>query len=186
MGNPAAPVKVVEYGSMTCPHCADFSRTAMTPLAARFIRSGKVSFEFRNFVLNGVDVAASLLARCGGPTRFFPVTERMFATQKSWVDRFKALGEADREQLTSLPPEQSLGRIAELIGLTQIAAGQGVPTATAKRCLADKAALDRLTAMREAGAALGLHGTPAFLINGKVVEAHDWQELEALISKAAS
>ena len=86
MGNPAAKVKVVEYGSLTCPHCAAFSNSAKAGLAAR-VRTGKVSFEFRNYVLNGIDVAATLVARCGGTARFFPalsVTEST-TTGSQWM-----------------------------------------------------------------------------------------------------
>ena len=68
MGNPDAPVKLVEYGSLTCPHCADFAAAGDASRWSRnYVRSGRVSFEYRNFVLNGIDVAATLLARCAAP-----------------------------------------------------------------------------------------------------------------------
>ena len=69
MGNPNAAVKVVEYGSMTCPHCAEFDEEALKPLTDNYVKSGRVSFEFRNFVRDPFDVAASLVARCGGTAR---------------------------------------------------------------------------------------------------------------------
>ena len=73
MGNPAAKVKLVEYGSLTCGHCANFARAGVASLVGTYVRSGKVSYEYRNFILNGLDVAASLVARCGGASRFFPI-----------------------------------------------------------------------------------------------------------------
>ena len=71
MGNPKAKVKLVEYGSLTCPHCRHFAETGMVPLKA-YVKSGKVSFEYRNYILNGIDVAATLVARCGGAAALLP------------------------------------------------------------------------------------------------------------------
>src|SRR5688500_13061899 len=71
MGNPDAPVKLVEYLSLTCPHCAAFAREGTPPLIRNYVRRGRVSFEVRNLPLNALDVTATILARCGGPERFF-------------------------------------------------------------------------------------------------------------------
>jgi protein-disulfide isomerase len=184
MGNPNARVKLVEYGSLTCPHCADFSRDAMAPLTRNYVKSGKVSYEYRSFVLNGIDVTATLLARCGGPANFFRLTENMFATQDQWVGKISGLSEAQKAELKPLPIGQQFGRIADLGGLTQIGARHGVPAAQGKRCLADAAALERLGGMAEAAEALGITGTPTFFINGARTSAHDWADLEPLIRKA--
>ncbi|HEX8262031.1 MAG TPA: thioredoxin domain-containing protein, partial [Allosphingosinicella sp.] len=99
MGNPNARVKLVEYGSLTCGHCAAFSRQGMAPLVATYVKSGRVSYEYRNFILNGLDVAASLVARCGGPARFFPVADKFYATQPQWMGRVSALTAAQKAQL---------------------------------------------------------------------------------------
>jgi protein-disulfide isomerase len=183
MGNPAARVKLVEYGSLTCNHCADFSRTGTAPLNA-LVKSGKISFEFRNFVLNGPDLAASLIARCGGAARFFPVIGRMYATQEQWAGRIAGISEAQADQLKALPRAQQLTRIAELGGLTQLAAASGITPQQSKKCLADEASLQRLADMHEAGVKLGVEGTPTFFINGSKVHAHGWAELAPLIRKA--
>ena len=183
MGNPAAAVKLVEYGSLTCPHCAQFTNAAKAPLAAR-VRTGKVSYEFRNYVLNGIDVTATLLARCAAPANFFRLTESLYATQSQWVGRISGLPQAEKDKLKALSEGQRLGRLADIDGLTQIAAQAGVTPQRGKACLADAAALDRLGKMAEAASALGVHGTPTFFINGSRVEAHDWPEVEALIRQA--
>jgi protein-disulfide isomerase len=183
MGNPAAKVKVVEYGSLTCPHCADFSAAAKAPLAAA-VRSGKVSFEFRNYVLNGIDVTATLLARCAGPANFFRLTESLYATQAQWVGKISGIPQAQKDQLKALPAGERLGKLADIGGLTRLAAQAGVAPQKGKACLADEAALDRLGKMGEAAAALGVEGTPTFFINGRMVHAHDWAELEPLIRQA--
>ena len=183
MGNPNAAVKVVEYGSMTCPGCAAFSASAKAALPAQ-VRTGKVSFEFRNMVLNVVDLTASMLARCSGPANFFPFTDRLFATQPQWAGKIGAMTQAQREQLQALSPHQQLSRIGEVTGLTQMAAQAGLPSAKAAACLADKAGLDRIVQMRQAAQTLGVAGTPTFLVNGAKVHAHDWAELQAEIRKA--
>ena len=72
MGNPKAKIEVVEYGSLTCPHCRHFAETAVNPLVAQYVRTGKASYEFRPFILDGIDVAANLVARCSGPATLLP------------------------------------------------------------------------------------------------------------------
>ena len=185
MGNPAAKVKLVEYGSLTCGHCAAFARAGMSPLIASYVRSGKVSFEYRNYILNGLDVAASLVARCGGPGRFFPVAERLYATQAQWMGKLSALTSAQKAQLNALPEAQRLGRLADTVGLTQLAAQQGIPAAQAKRCLADTAALDRLGKMAETAQAQGVQGTPTFFINGANIGIQTWATLEPILRDSA-
>ncbi len=185
MGNPSARVKVVEYGSLTCSHCADFSKAAMAPLARDYVKSGKVSYEFRNFVLNGIDASASLLARCGGTRNFFRITEGMFAAQDQWMGKVSKISQAQKDQMKSLPTGEMLGRIADLGGLTQLSAERGLPAVQGKKCLSDEAALNRLGDMYGAAEALGVQGTPTFFINGDRAAAHDWPTLEPLIRKAA-
>ena len=185
MGNPDAPVKVVEYLSLTCPHCAEFSRDGAPALIRNYVRSGRVSLEYRNYVLNGIDATASLLARCGGAASFFPRAERLFATQTQWVERISGIDQPGRSASAALPPGQRLVRLAEVGGLTAVAAQHGVPLARGRACLADEAALRRLGEMNQAAAALGIEGTPTFLINGAKVDVNTWPALEPLIRRAA-
>jgi protein-disulfide isomerase len=183
MGNPAAKVKLVEYGSLTCPHCAQFSAEGKAPLTAK-VRTGKVSYEFRNYILNGVDVAASLLARCGGTTRFFPLAERFYATQQSWVGKISGATPAQQEQLKTLDVGPRIARLAQIGGLTQLAAQGGLAPARANACLGDPAAVKRLVAMTEAAETRGVTGTPTFFINGQNVGTHTWATLQLLITQA--
>ncbi len=186
MGNPDAPVKIVEYVSLTCDHCAAFARTGMPALVRDYVRAGRVNLEYRNFVLNVVDATAALLARCGGPQRFFPIADRMLATQNEWMPRIGNLTQAQQEELGALPPTQRLARLAEHGGMIRIATQQGLGPDQARACLGDPAGLNRLAEMARTASAAGIPGTPAFLINGERVEAHDWATLEPLIRRALS
>ncbi len=185
MGNPAAKVKLVEYGSLTCGHCANFAKSGMASLVGTYVRGGKVSYEYRNFILNGLDVAATLVARCGGPGRFFPVADKLYATQGQWMGRITDLTDAQKAQLSALPENQRLGRMAEFAGIPQIAVQHGIALGQSRRCLADQAALDRLGKMVEAGAAQGVQGTPTFFLDGANIGTHTWATLEPILREAA-
>ena len=185
MGNPAAKVKLVEYGSLTCGHCAAFAKEGMGSLVGSYVKSGKVSYEYRNFVLNGLDVAATLVARCGGPSRFFVVADKLYATQPRWMGRVSALTAQQKAQLNALPEGQRLGRLADTVGLTALAAQHGIAPAQAKRCLEDPAAVDRLGKMAEAAGALGVAGTPTFLLNGVNIGTQTWATLEPILRESA-
>jgi len=182
IGNPAAPLKLVEYGSFTCSTCAVFAEQGLPPLLRDHVATGRVSFEYRNFVRDPFDMAAALVARCSSPGNFFPVAERVFQTRKSWVGRFNAMTEEQVRQVDALPVPERLVRYAEIGGLIGLAAQHGVPAAKARQCLTDQAALDRLVAMRQVALnRLGLRGTPHFILNGRNTEAYDWASLQPLL-----
>lgn len=185
MGNPDAPVKLVEYASMTCPHCAVFSREASEALKNEYVKSGQVSFEFRNFVLNGIDMAASLLARCQGPGPFFQLTEQVFAQQDQWMQGFQELPEATAQQLQSLPPEQQISALAEAGDLYSFFQMRGLPQSKAQACVSDQQAVEQLVQMGQRATDQGIQGTPTFMINGEVVEGiATWDQLEPRIRGA--
>jgi protein-disulfide isomerase len=185
MGNPAARLRLVEYGSLTCGHCATFAKAATGSLVGTYVRSGKVSYEYRSYILNGLDVAATLVARCGGAARFFPVADKLYATQGQWMGRISDLTEAQKAQLNALPENQRLGRAAEFAGISKLAAQHGISAAQSRRCLADQAALDRLAKMAEAAEAQGVQGTPTFFLNDGNIGSHNWATLEPILRDAA-
>jgi protein-disulfide isomerase len=185
MGNPAAKVRLVEYGSLTCGHCANFAKAGMESLVGTYVRSGKVSYEYRSYILNGLDVAATLVARCGGPARFFPVADKLYATQGQWMGRITDLTEAQKAQLNALPENQRLARVAEFAGIPQLAAQHGIAASQSRRCLSDQAALDRLAKISEAAEAQGVQGTPTFLLNDGNIGSHTWATLEPILREAA-
>ena len=184
MGNPNAPVKLIEYGSLTCGHCARFAQEGVPQLVSRYVKPGRVSFEFRNYVRDPGDMAAALLSRCAAPARYFAVTERYYATQKQWFGKLQAMTEAQAAAIDKLPEQQRLVRFAALGGLDAIAANSGgVAAARARQCLTDQAAVRQLAAMNKVAIEKHqLQGTPTFVVNGRTAEgAYDWASLEPML-----
>lgn len=185
MGNPNAPVKLVEYASLTCPHCADFSATGTAPLKEKYIKTGQVSWEFRNFVLNPLDVAASLLARCQGPGPVFKLTEQVYAEQQSWIAKFTALPQAEAQRLSTLPEKEQFSALAKAGGLDQFFRARGVPSAKIDQCLSDETALKQLVELRRLGSETDrISGTPSFLIDGELqTDVFNWETLDAKLKE---
>ncbi|HZG09629.1 MAG TPA: thioredoxin domain-containing protein [Allosphingosinicella sp.] len=185
MGNPDAKVKLVEFGSMTCGACGAFSEEGVPQLTEKYVKSGQVSFEFRNFVRDGADMAAALVARCNGPSAFFPLTDQLFAAQEDWLGNLQKMTPEQQQQLNALSPAESTASLAQAAGLVDFARLRGIPAARAQACLADQAQVQRLveinqTAVRE----YQVPGTPAFVINNRLVEAANWAQLEPAIQQA--
>jgi protein-disulfide isomerase len=185
MGNPDAPVKLVEYASLTCPHCAAFSMEAGESLRNNFIKSGKVSWEFRNFLLQPVDVAVSLLARCQGPGPFFKLVEQIFAEQANWGAKFQNISKAEQDRIQALPEQARIGAIAKAGQLDAFFRARGIPEAKIDACLADKAATDELVKIRQQAVDKGVQGTPSFFLNGTLQDnVYDWASLEPKLRAA--
>ncbi len=186
MGNPNAKVKLVEFGSLTCPHCAEFEEKGGKALIDNYVKKGLVSWEFRNFVRDPFDMTATLLARCGGEASFFGLTRNLFADQKDWIGKIQAADPAKVQALQSLPPAQQFSTIADLGGLKQYASMRGVPRAKGEQCLANEAEVTQLVQMNtDAATNFNIPGTPTFLINGSVVESTaTWELLEPKIKEA--
>jgi protein-disulfide isomerase len=145
LGKADAPVTIIEYASMTCPHCATFHKTTYPVLKEKYIETGKVRFIFREFPLDDLAAAASMLARCSGPDKAMTLIEVLFAQQDKWAIR------------QPLPP------------LTMIAKQAGFTQASFDKCLADQKMFDDLSKQRDyASQKLGVNSTPTLFINGKM------------------
>lgn len=188
MGNPDAPVKLVEYASLTCSHCAEFAEKGVPALKEKFISKGTVSLEVRNYVRDPIDMTAALLARCGGEGPFFQLTEQLFATQQEWMGRFQTLGDAGFQQIQALPPAQQFAALAKAGQLDQFVQQRGVSSEKAAQCLANQAEVDKLVAMnKRANEEYNLTGTPMFMINGQVVpDVAAWEALEPKLRAAGA
>jgi protein-disulfide isomerase len=192
MGNPKAKVKLVEYGSMTCPHCAHFDQTAAPTLVAKYVKSGQVSWEFRNYVRDAFDVSAAMVARCNGAKSFFPLTRAIFKDQKNWEARIEAVPEDRLKATQDLPPNQEFAALAKFAGFQQLAAASGIPPAKSSQCLSNAEAVNQLIQMGSDTNSKfpDFPGTPTFLINGSMVdigpvtEDQVWPALEAKINAA--
>jgi protein-disulfide isomerase len=130
---------------MTCPHCAHFHQTTYPELKKKYVDTGKVRFIFREFPLDQLAAAASMLVRCAGKDKFFPLLEALFAQQSDWVVQ---------------KPLQPLLAIAKQAGFTQ---------QTFDECLANQQILNGVEESRNRAAnKFGVNSTPTFFINGKI------------------
>ena len=172
MGNPAAKAKLVEYLSYTCSHCAEYTAEAAVPLKRDYVAKGAVSVELRNAVRDRLDFTAALIARCGGPTKFFAISDQLMATQSVWLGKAQAFGEANGEKLNKLPINAGLKLIARGLGFDEILKARGISAADMDACLTNKAAQDKIAGMtNEAWGSRKIQGTPSFLINDTLVTA---------------
>lgn len=187
MGNPDAKVKFMEYGALSCPHCAKFSVESSEGLKA-MVAKGTLSYEFRPFLIHPQDVPAFLLARCNGPAPFFAISEQMFAQQESWLSKSGEITQAEQQALQGQPPLAVASFLATKLGLDSFVAQRGVPSAKAKACLADEKALDKLGKISEqAQSQYQITGTPTFIINGQVVrDANSWDKIEPMLKAAGA
>lgn len=182
MGNPDAPVKLVEFLSLTCGHCAAFAGEAL-PALKQQVREGRVSLEYRNYVLNHYDVAATVLSRCAPRSRYFALTEAFLAEQPGWTAKIQALTPAQAAEVEVDPTPASVRRIADLLGLREIAARHGVTPAMADACLGDAKRIDQLLVMGQSAESLGIVSTPSFILNGTVIGPQDWNSLGLVLGQ---
>ncbi len=144
-GKDDAPVTIVEYASMTCPHCAAFHKATYPELKSKYIDTGKVRFIFREFPLDEIAVAASMIARCAGGDKTMAMIDVLFNSQNTWAIR------------EPIPP---LMQIAKQAGFTQ---------KSFEECLADQKLYTNIVAVRErASKEYKVESTPTLFINGKV------------------
>jgi len=145
LGPADARVTIIEYASMTCPHCAAFSVQTFPKLKEKYIDTGKVKYIMREYPLDGLAAAAFMLARCGGPDKYYPLIETLFAQQQKWAVR------------EPIPP---LLAIAKQAGFTQ---------QSFEACLANQKVLEGIEWVRNrATEKFKVDATPTFFINGEM------------------
>lgn len=144
LGSPDAKVTIIEYASLTCPHCANFHNNVLSQVKERYIDKGTVKLAFRDFPLDGLALRAAMLPHCAGPERYYGMLGALFARQPQWA--------------TNQDPLAALGAIARQAGMSDEAF---------KACIADKAVEEKvLQSQLEANKTLGVNSTPTFFING--------------------
>jgi protein-disulfide isomerase len=185
IGNPAAPVKVVEFFSLTCPHCKHFTETGLPALKTNYVANGKVSLELRNFVLNPPDLAASLLMRCGSPALAVKLFDAVYADQENLFAPSANLSSDAMARINAIPTAQRGAAYAREAGIEKWFVARGVPAKRASACLADTKRTQQLVSLREEAVnKLGVEGTPSFIVNGKLVGGGQWSDLEPAIKNA--
>jgi protein-disulfide isomerase len=184
MGNPDAPIKIVEFASYTCSHCRDFTAESAEPLK-EIVNSGKVSYELRSFLRDPLDMSVALLARCGGKDPFFPLTEQLFANQAAMFEKAQA-AQAAYQIAMAAPPQQRFVMLASGMGLIDFVKQRGISEDQAKQCLADTKAAEALAeGVQEAESKYAISGTPTFLINGVIADnVTTWDTLKAKLKDA--
>lgn len=183
LGNPAAATKLVEYVSYTCSHCAHFVGEASGPLRTGYVRGGKLSVEVRNAVRDRYDLTAALLARCGGPKRFFGNHEALFANQDPWMEQLQAYDRGAAKPSEQLAALRDIGRNT---GLYALMGKRGYTPAQLDACINNPASMKQVMAMtEEAWKKLKISGTPAFTINGEIAGGSSWATLRDALPAAA-
>jgi len=185
MGNPQAPVKLVEYGSLSCPHCAEFEEQGVPTLRDTYVKSGQVSWEFRAYLLFPTDPGVSLLLNCQSAEAFFPAVEQIYKDQRNWMGKIQAMPQDQLTALGTMPPRESAGIVARAAGLDECFRQRGMPSSQIQSCLSDPAGLEKIADVKRKGDEAGVNGTPSFFINGKLVEATaNWRGLEPALREA--
>jgi len=161
-GSPDAPVTIIEYSSMTCPHCASFHKDPLPTLKTKYIDTGKVRYIIREYPLDNLAAAAFMLARCAGPEKTLPMIELLYAQQKNWA-------------LIEGSPLPALRKIIKV--------NAGIDKKAFDACLSDQKTLDKVLEVRKRGGEVfGVTSTPTFFVNGKVLKGgHSLADFEKLM-----
>jgi protein-disulfide isomerase len=166
LGKPDAPVTIIEYASLSCPHCAEFEALTWPQVKKEWIETGKARYVFRDFPLNGPAFRASLLARCAARAEFYPFIEELYANQASWVFDDEA---------------------ATMNALQRIGVVGGVSADRFAACQQDKTLQAKISASEAAAQQAGVDSTPTFFINGtKVAGAMAYSDFVKPLQAAAA
>lgn len=183
LGNPDAKVKLVEFVSYTCPHCAHFEEQADSPMRVTYVAQGTLSVEVRNFLRDPVDLAAALLTNCGPSSKFFLNHSAFMRSQEKWLATLAKAGPQQRQRWSSGEFSARMRAIASDFGFYDIMKNRGYERPEMDRCLADETKARRLAAGTEEAQKLGVPGTPSFLLDGVLLpDIHSWQSLAPQIS----
>ncbi|MBO9497899.1 MAG: thioredoxin domain-containing protein [Novosphingobium sp.] len=186
IGNPNAPLKLVEYASHTCSHCAEFSIKGSGPLRDKYVASGVVSYEIRNLIRDPVDLTIATLARCNGPAAFHPLADQVWANLSPLFDTLNKNQDAYKAAMDKTGAARFQG-LAEAGDLFNFFAARGLSKEQAMACLADT---KKITAIVEKSDKDSndkqLTGTPTFFLNGKRFEGTTWEVVEPILQNAGA
>jgi protein-disulfide isomerase len=181
-------VKLVEIGSLFCPYCKRFEDEGSPQLVEKYVKTGNVSWEFRPYVIHGpIDVAANIVARCGGVKTFFPLTKALYKDQTTLAAKVESLPQDKLAEMQNLPPNQIFVTFANVLGLQDWAAARGIPQAKSNQCLSDQKMIDREVQLTSDVNSQypEFAGTPSFILNGKMLaKTGNWETLEPQLKDA--
>lgn len=180
IGNPAAKVKIVEYLSFTCPHCAAFARESAATLKGQMVRSGSASIEYHPLTGNQLDLGAAIVARCAGPARYAATVEAIFARQDEWSPLGVNFVNRELRRFAAEKPIEQVRITAQSIGLNEIAKAQGLTDAQIKACFADPQIVNPVLKIGDAASKI-IRFTPTFYVGGRDLKVYDWPSLEPII-----
>ena len=189
IGNPDAKIKLIEFGSLTCHVCADFATQSGEEFNEKYINSGKVAFEFRNFVRDELDLSAARIARCGADEAVYPLTEQFMAFQPTMFENLKKVENdaALNAKLSAMKGADRAFAVAETAGIIDFFAQRGVSRDQAKACLADQKELDKLAELTsEYGKKYAIQGTPTFYLNGNKIDVTAWPAVKGKLQEAGA
>jgi protein-disulfide isomerase len=158
IGDEKAPITVIEYSSLTCPHCADFHKNVLPQIKTKYIDTGKVRYIIREFPLNEAALAGAVVARCLDPSRHLAFVELLFEKQEEWAFKDDAL-----------------------TPLKQYARQAGLSEDAFNKCVDDEALQKKILEVRSQGSKKGVKGTPSLFVNGKLIRGVSFQDVENAI-----
>lgn len=184
LGNPGAKVKLIEFASYTCPHCAEFEKDGAGAIKLALVQPGKASFEVRHLIRDGVDLTAAILANCGPKEKFFQNHAMFLTTQDTWMARATFAVPSQKARWSTGAMSSRWKAMASDLGFYDMMETRGYTRAQVDQCLNNEAVGRALVEQSNAGAdAFGVHGTPSFALNGKLLdEVHTWDALQKALA----
>lgn len=183
IGNPDAPVKLVEFASHTCAGCAGFSATGAKAIEEEYVPTGMVSYEIRNLIRDPIDLTIAVMAHCGGADSFHPLANQAWAELNTFNQQIQQNGAEANAAMEGPEAGRFIG-LAQAAGLFDFFAARGVSRDQAQACLADTDNIRAIATRSQEGAAENnVSSTPTFLINGENVGPHNWDSLEPLLKE---
>ncbi len=162
LGKATAPVTVIEYVSLTCPHCANFEKTLFPRMKKEFIDTGKVRYIVREFPIGRTAGTAAIINRCAPEDKYFFLLNQFLARQPEWVSQ-------------EVRPD----------AIFSVAKASGMTRETFDKCLSNQVIIDGLTEVKQRGRQFGVIGTPTFFINGRKAQGEvTFDEIKAMIEQA--
>jgi protein-disulfide isomerase len=187
MGNPQAKVKLTEFVSYTCPHCANFERESEGALKLHLVQPGKINVEVRHIVRDPIDLTVAMLVQCGPKEKFFGNHTAFLVRQDDWLDKARAATPAQQQRWSTGTDQARWRAIAGDLGLYIMMEARGYSRGEIDACLNPADALRIATQSRADGTKYGVNGTPSFALNGTTLaNVHSWASLQARLETALS